>query len=461
MTLAHVPRYEGDQVSERDGRAVVVGASMAGLLVARVLTDAFETVIIVEHDSLPDEPRARRGVPQSRHPHVLWEAGRTTLEDLFPGYGEHLLAAGGLLIDLGRDFHPYDKGGFLATTPNRLPMYSASRPLFEQVVRRGVLGLDGVDVRAGCQFIDYLVDDDATTVEGVKLRDRRSKSSVLTADLVVDATGRTSRTPALLEAHGYRPPPTEEVQIDVAYSSTLVERPADDRRAYFVAPDPPRTRGGAAFPLEDDRWLVNVHGMHGDHPPTDRAGVVEFAETLPVAHLKRLLDTRAWVTDEIDHYPFASNRRHYYEDLKRFPEGLLVTGDAVASFNPVYGQGMSVAALEALQLHHCLAMGRDGDLASRFFDRVETVVDPAWTLAVGSDLQFAETDAPTPREAELLNRYLSRLTRRAHTDGVLAEAFLRVVAMERPPSSLLRPSIAWRVFRPTTARNTTSTDVSA
>ncbi|WP_458207930.1 FAD-dependent oxidoreductase [Haladaptatus sp. NG-SE-30] len=447
MTLANVPRYDDDQLSGGRGTAVVVGASMSGLLAARVLADRYEQVTIVERDSLPDEPVARRGVPQASHPHILWEAGRTTLEDLFPGFGEELLSEGGLMFDLGRDFHAYDQGGFFAEGPKRLPLYSASRPLFEQIVRRCVFELDGIDVQPDCQFVDYLVNDSATSVEGVVVRDGGAKKSEVTADLVVDAMGRASRTPTWLEAHGDTPPPVDEVHIDVAYSSGLIERPSDDRRAFFVAPDPPRTRGGAAFPVKGGHWQVNVHGMHGDHPPTEAEAFAEFAASLPVPHLKRLLDTHSWVSNDVDHYPFPSNRRCRYETLDRFPEGLLVIGDAIASFNPIYGQGMSVAALEALQLHHTLA-GHDEDLALRFSDRAETVVDTAWMMAVGADCQFSQTEGPTPRGADLFDRYLSRLVRRAHTDGVLADAFARVLTMQQPPTALLHPHIVWRVFNP-------------
>lgn len=449
MSIATTPRYDPDQISNIGNRAVVVGGSMAGLLTARILADYFKEVMIIERDRLPDEPIARRGVPQAHHPHILWEAGRSTLEDLFPGYGEELLSAGGLMIDLDRDFKAYDQGDFFAEGAKRLPIYSASRPLFEQIVRRYLFDLDGVEMRSGCQFNGYLVDRDGRDVKGVAVSEEDAGEIELTADLVVDATGRTSRTPTWLEEHGYTPPPTDEVYIDVAYSTTHIERPADDRRAYFVGPDPPRTRGGAAFPIEGGQWQVNIHGMHGDHPPTDAEGFVEFAGSLPIPHLKQLLDTNTWVAEDIEHYPFPSNLRRRYEKLDQFPDGLVVIGDAIASFNPIYGQGMSVAALEALQLHHTLSSGRREDLALRFFDRAETVVDTAWKFAIGADHQFSQTEGPKPRGTDFFNWYTSRVVQTAHTDSVVGEAFARVIMMEQPPTSLLRPGVMWRVLRTT------------
>ena len=448
MTLATVPRYRRTRVSAVGEHAVVVGGSMAGLFAARILADGFETVTVVERDPLPDETAPRDGVPQAHHPHALLEAGRATMEDLFPGYGEELLSAGGLLVDGATDVKFYDEGGFLAAGPKRIPQYVATRPLFEHVARRRLTDVDGVKMRSGCRWLGYLTGDDASAVDGVAVQNRNAEREELPADLVVDATGRTSRTPAWLEDHGYTPPPLDDVEIAVVYSSLAVGRPPNDRRAIFAPASHPRSRGGVALPVEGDRWLVNIHGMHGDHPPADAAGFREFAATLPIPHLERILERHPQVSDEIERYPFPSNRRRYYEELEAFPDGLVVLGDAIASFNPIYGQGMSVAALEALVLHRTLAAGGREGLALRFFERAAEVIDVAWTMALGADFQFSETTGQKPSGAELFGRYLSRLTRTAHTDGTLRDALYRVIMMEVPPASLLRPRIAWRVLKP-------------
>ena len=419
---------------------------MAGLLAARVLADAYEGVTIIERDALPDEPTPRRGVPQGRHVHVLLESGRATLEDLFPGFGEELLRAGGLLIDGGSDFRFYDEGGYFAPTGVRMEVYCASRPLIEHVVRRRLETRAEVQLRDACQFTGYLVDASGERVEGVAVREAEGGEMELHADLVVDATGRTSRTPSWLAEHGYDPPRVDEVQVDVTYSSVHVERPSGDRRMFLLPPSAPRPFGGAAFPVEGDRWLVTLAGVHGEEPPAAPAGFGDFAARLPTPELARLLDRHRIRSEEAERYPFPSNRRRRYEALDRFPSGLLVTGDAIASFNPIYGQGMSVAALEALQLHHALASTDGPDLALPVFDRIADVVDIAWNLAVGADFGFDRTTGPKPRGTDLFNRYLSRLFRRAHRDGALTEAFYRVLTLERPPRSLLRPGVLRRVL---------------
>ncbi|MDL5363318.1 NAD(P)/FAD-dependent oxidoreductase [Halalkalicoccus sp. NIPERK01] len=448
MTLATVPRYESTQPDTDGGHAVVVGASIAGLCTARILADAFDEVTVIDRDPLPDEPVARRSVPQARQIHILWEAGRTTLEDLFPGYSEDLLAAGGVAIDGQHDLYTYGQGDFLAAGSKPFPLYAATRPLYEQVLRRHVSRLDAVQLWDRCQCVDYLVDDAATAVTGVAIRNEDAGRAELSTDLVVDATGRTSRTPVWLENHDYTPPVMDEVHINVAYSTTFIERPTDDARMIGVLAEAPRTRGGAVLPVEGDRWLVNLHGVHGDHPPTDTAGFEDFAGSLPTPELKHLLDEHPWVSEEIHHYPFQSNRRHRYEDLDRFPNGLVVVGDAIASFNPIYGQGMSVAALEALVLHHVLATDGREALALRFFARVAEVVDTAWMMAIGADFGFPQTRGPKPRGTALFDWYLSRLFRRAHTDGALTDAFTSVLSMQQPPTVLFRPRILWRVLGP-------------
>jgi 2-polyprenyl-6-methoxyphenol hydroxylase-like FAD-dependent oxidoreductase len=419
---------------------------MAGLFVARVLADEFRTVTVLERDSLPAGTTARGGVPQGRHVHLLLSAGGATLADLFPGFGEDVVAAGGLIIDGASDLKHYDEGDFLADGTGRIPIYTASRPVFERVVRRRVTEVDGVELRPNCRWTDYLTDDDG--VAGVAVATADGEATTLAADLVVDATGRTSRTPTWLADHGFERPETDEVRVNIAYSTVRLERDAGDRRMLFVAPSPPRIRGGAAFPIEDDRWQVTLFGLHGDHPPADADGLTDFAASLPIPHLERLLRTRPLLTDDVAHYPFPTSLRRRYEDLDEFPDGLLVVGDAVSSFNPIYGQGMTVAALEALTLHHALADGRE-NLAARFFEDATTVVDTAWTLAVGADFAFEGTDGPKPRGTDLTNRYLSRLIRAAHTDSVLRDAFSRVLMLERSPATLFRPGVLWRVFGPT------------
>ncbi len=447
MTLKTVPEYDPTRLGDIGAHAVVVGGSMAGLLAARVLADGFTTVTLIERDVFPEEPVARRGVPQGRHIHLMLESGRTTIEELFPGYTDELLAEGGLKIDAMADFLHYEQGGYLAEHPNALSTYCASRPLFEHVVRRQITDRDAIQIRDECQCLDYLVDTAAGAVTGVQIQSESGQEE-LAADLVVDATGRTSRTPRLLDDHGFESPPVDEVHVDVAYSTAVVERPPDDRRLFFVPPAPDRPRGAGVFPAEDGRWLTTFFGLHGDHPPTEIDDLRDFAASLPGPDFAGLLTDQASLSDEIAQYPFPSNRRNRYEALDRFPTGLVVIGDAIASFNPIYGQGMAVAALEALILHDTLKTAETSNLATTFFDRVEQPVNQAWSIAIGGDFAFPQTTGPKPRGTDFINRYLDRFVRKAQTDPELRKALYHVFNLKKPTSSLLHPRILWRVLQP-------------
>jgi hypothetical protein len=222
MTLSTVGRYQSSHVQQEGEHAAVVGGSLAGLLAARVLADGYDTVTIIEKDSLPDDPRSRPGVPQGPQIHALQEAGRATLEDFFPGFGEDIISAGGLLIDGASDFKFYDEGGFLADGTKRFPMYFATRPLFEHVIRRRVTSFENVELRTECQFMDYLFDSETMTVEGIAIREGSDQKRIA-ADLVVDATGRTSRTPTWLDNHGFDAPDIDEAVISFSVNRTTIE----------------------------------------------------------------------------------------------------------------------------------------------------------------------------------------------------------------------------------------------
>lgn len=447
MTLSSVSPYEPESVPDVGERAVVVGGSMAGLMATRVLTDGYDQVTLLEADPLPDASVARRGVPQSEHVHAMLEPGRVILNDLFPGYQDELRDEGGLVIDAAAELEYYDQGRCLAHPPSELPMPCASRPLFERIVRRRVAALEGVTVRDECQFVEYHTDEHATAVEGVVFRDEDSRERTLSADLIVDATGRRSRTHQWLADHGYPSPAVDRVDVDLAYGTVAIERPPDNREAYLCAPSVPDAKGGTAVPAEGDRWIVTLFGMHGDHPPTDQEQYIEYAEQLPTARLADLLKKREWVTNEVSFYPFPASQWRHYEELDRFPDGLVVTGDAIASFNPIYGQGMSAAALDALQLHHTLAEGTH-EIGPRFFDRAEPHLDVIWQTAVGADFEFEETEGPKPFGTDLFNRYVSRVIDTAHDNERVSEAFVRVLRLEKQPTTLFRPGVAARVLLP-------------
>lgn len=441
MSLASIPRYDPNDAERTAGTAVVVGGGAAGLIATRVLADHFERVVLCERDPLSDSVAFRRSVPQDRQPHLLLGAGQAILDDLLPGLTESVIRSGGMLIDWTRDLIYYEAGGHIASGSESIPMLAASRPLLEYEIRSRVRAWQGIELKAPCHVSGYhLVDGQ---VSGVV-----TDQGVLEADFVVDASGRSSTTPSWLAENGYERPAVEEVTIDVEYSSVRVSRPSHERRMVIVPPSAPRTRGGGAFPIENDQWIVTLQGMHGDSPPSSIESFRAFTKALPIDDLTQILEDHSIESENAAVYPFPVSRRHRYERLADRPDRLVVIGDALATFNPIYGQGISVSALEAMELHQALLGDRIDVAVDRYFKRAATVIDSAWRLSVGSDFRFDQTEGPRPRGTRLTNRYLERLFKRAHTNAHLAEAFAGVAMMQRPMTDLLRPSILWRVYRP-------------
>jgi 2-polyprenyl-6-methoxyphenol hydroxylase-like FAD-dependent oxidoreductase len=436
------------QHQEQRTHAIVMGGSMAGLVTARVLSAHFERVTLVERDPLPPGADHRRGVPQGRHTHGLLASGRRVLDRLFPGISEELMEGGAVPDDLLRDSRWFVEGGRLARASSGLDGLLMSRPYLESVVRRRVLALPNLSVRQNAQVEGLLFGAAGTRVTGVRLR-----SETLAADLVVDTTGRGSRSPQWLEEMGYERPVEEHVEIALRYTTRLFRRRATDLNgdsAVVVPPTPEGKRGGVMLAQEGDRWTVTLITHFGDEPPAALAGFLEFARDLPSSDIYEVVRDAEPIGDATSTRFLASTRRRY-EKLRRFPRGYLVLGDGISSFNPIYGQGMSVAALEAVELDATLRKGST-DLARRFFARAAKVVDTPWAVAVGNDLRMPETIAPRSAAVNLVNWYLAHLRRAAHHDPTLAVAFMKVANLVATPASVLHPRLVLRVFLGNLAR---------
>lgn len=424
--------------------AIVMGGSMAGLLAARVLSGYFERVTIVDRDSLPSSACQRRGVPQGRHTHGLLAGGGRAIEKFFPGITEALANGGAVAGDVARESRWFFEGGRLSGTSSGLQGLLLSRPMIEAGVRERVLALKNVTVRGNGAVEMLTVEDEGSRVSGVQI-----DNELMAADLVVDATGRQSRTPKWLERLGYTKPPEEEVYVALAYTTRLFKRRPGDLggdMAVVIPPTPEGKCGGVMLAQESERWTVTLIGHFGKHAPEDLDGFLEFARALPAPYIYEAIHN-AEPLGEAAGARFPASVRRRYESLKRFPESYLVIGDAVCSFNPIYGQGMSVAALEAAELDATLAAGTE-QLARRYFARIAKIVDTPWQIAVGNDLRMKETRGPRSAAVSFVNWYISRLHKAAHTDPTLTVAFLEVNNLVAPPAKLFHPRILLRVLRP-------------
>jgi 2-polyprenyl-6-methoxyphenol hydroxylase-like FAD-dependent oxidoreductase len=377
-------------------------------------------------------------------------SGLGAIEELVPGITDELLAAGARPCKSLREIRLVISGHLLSREAPGADVLLASRPLIEGHIRRRVLALHNVSVRERCHAAELLTSSDGKRVSGVRIRPRDGNRTeeVCEADLTVAATGRSARVPALLEALGYRRPEEERLTIDLLYVSRRVRLkqgalPGDRIIGIGARPGLPR---GLMLIEQEDHWILTVSGYGAEHhPPTDERGYFEFiASVAPPDILAAIREAEP--LSEIVAHGFPANQRRRYDRLKRFPDGLLAVGDAISSFNPLYGQGMSVAALEAIELRRCLERG-DGRLARRFFRVAGKVVGPAWDMAVGGDLALPDVKGHRPLTLRLTNAYVERLLQVAERDRLVAAAFNDVADLLAPPQSIMRPRVLRRVLR--------------
>lgn len=444
--------------------AVVLGGSMAGLLAARVLSDFYDRVTVVERDALSDEPVARRGVPQSRQPHVLLARCGEIAEELFPGILDEMVAGGAHRWDDGdlSRIHATFNGHLLHQSgtipdPRSLINHLASRPFIECHVRRRLCALSNVTVLDGHDIVELAATGGRVT--GVVIhRHADAAVSTLTAQLFVDATGRGSRTPAFLERLGYGRPTEEELAVRIAYASMPMRIPEGTLREHTVARgfEPGRPRACFMFQCEGDTWMIGAGTMGGVEPPSTREELLEFGS----AHLPaRALDAAraAEPLAEVRIHRFPANRWRRYDKMHPTPDGLVVIGDAVCSFNPVYGQGMTVASIEALTLRDSLRRG-DDDLPRRFHRAAAKKIRVAWQTAVGSDLALPEVQGRRPFSMHITNAFVDQVLTAAESDSFVTQEFLRVTGMLVGPSRMLRPTFLFHVAKASRRRRPSITE---
>lgn len=433
-------------------RAVVVGASMGGLTAAQALAPHFERVVVLESDVLRDDTADRAGVPQGKHVHLLLAGGLRALGELFPGFEHDLARAGAVPMRVGLDLRSETPA--FSPFPQRdlgIRAYAMSRPLVELTTRRRAQANRAIELRQRCRVQELLARADGA-VTGVRYEDAHGTAQTLDADFVVDASGRGTLTLRLLEALGRVPPAETTIGVDLTYATAVFEIPSTapaDWKGVFTIPAGDG-RGGLMLPLEGNRWILTVAGRHSVKPPGDEAGFMDYVAGLrtrtifdAIKHAKRLGD--------VARFAFTMSTRRHYDALPEFPTGVVPLGDAVCRFNPIYGQGMSVAAQEAVALGALL-----GDrttereplrgLAAEFFARAVPIIDTPWASAVIPDFAHPETRGERPADFEQTLRFGLALGRLAAHDPEIHRLTAEVQHLLKPRSVYRDPALVDRVL---------------
>jgi 2-polyprenyl-6-methoxyphenol hydroxylase-like FAD-dependent oxidoreductase len=380
-------------------RAIVIGGSMAGLCAARVLSGFFKKVTVIDRDAYPAGAHERPGVPQSRHVHALLARGRIELDRLFPGFEKTMLERGALEINLGSDFATLRPTGWAVRRPNLITTLFASRVLIEATIRELLRRSPNVELIERADAVGFeTIRADSIRVTGVKVNPRDSGSPfTLTGDLIVDASGRSTKCPAWIEAMGLPMPSETVVDSHTGYASRWyrvnpASRPKDWWwKGIWIDPADSST-AGVMFPVEGDRMIVTMAGIGGKYPPNDEDGFTARLGELrsPIIALEVAL---AKPISKVYSYRQMANRWRHYEKWKSRLDGFVALGDSTCVFNPVYGQGMTSGALSALILGDAIknSGADDRELPRKFFAAQAHFQAEPWGLATGADFRIAGT----------------------------------------------------------------------
>jgi 2-polyprenyl-6-methoxyphenol hydroxylase-like FAD-dependent oxidoreductase len=434
-------------------RAIIIGAGMGGLAAAGALADHFEQVLVLERDTLPVEPIHRSGTPQSKHVHILLKGGALALEQLFPGFQNDLTKAGSVVVDSPLASR-IERSGYDPFPQRKLDLLvcCATRPLIEFSLRQKLKEHPNVTVTHGQRVQGIVATPDGTAATGVHCREANGQADAMDADLIIDASGRGVLTLDLLKSLG-RPLPAETtIGMDMSYSTACFVMPdglARDWQLVLTAADAPKSsRAGFLCPSENNQWIVTLAGMHGEKPPGDWDGFLSFARSLRTQTIYEAI-AQAQRIGQIHRFAMPASILRHFERLDNFPRGLLPLGDAICRFNPVFGQGMSVAALEASSLKRLLdASAADADplakLATAYFAEVHEMLKTPWSVA-NLDLVFPETSGIRPPDLERTLKFGAGVLRLAARDPEVHRLMLEVSHLLKPSSVYGAPDFVQRV----------------
>jgi len=441
-------------------QAVVIGAGMGGLAAAAAVAEHFDRVTILDRDSLPQAPSHRSGTPQSRHLHALLAGGLQALCDLLPGFEEDLVRAGAVPLRGGLDIRT-ERPGFdpFPARDVSIRVYAMSRPLLEFTVRERLQKTKNVEIRSMVRVTEIVPSPDGARATGVRVVDEDGTAGFFAADLVIDSSGRGVPTIAFLQATGRQGPEETQIGVNVGYTTARYRIPPSQSstwKAVLHLPEAPATsRGALLFPMEDDQWILALGGRGDEVPPGDEAGFSNWARLLRTPTIFDAISSAERVGDLV-RYLFPKSVRRHFTRLPSFPSGLVPLGDAICVFNPLYGQGMSVAAQEAVLLRRLLGEGSDAvgmppRLAADFFAEVESILETPWAMSALPDLVYPSATGDRPKDFAQTLQFGAAVTRLAASAPDVHKIMAEVAYLLRPRSVYREPDLMRRVLAEMTA----------
>ncbi len=434
--------------------AIVIGGSMAGMLTAQVLSSYFEKVTIIDRDQFPEEAEIRDGVPQARHLHVLLAKGLEIVERLFPGIEAEMIANGATTQVWGQDTTMFMERGWMPSFESEMKTHGISRMVLEWLVRKRIRANNKITLTERTIVKRLVTTDDKQRVIGVETQMKgETTTRIVEANLVADASGRSSNAPEWLTGLGYEQVKETVVNSFLGYASRWYKRPPTfpaDKKMITIQSLPPKyLSGGVIMEVENGECIVTLAGVNRNYPPTDEVGFLEFTRNLLSPAIYDIIRD-AEPLSKVFGYQRTENRIRHYERFNRWPDGFLVLGDAACAFNPIYGQGMTTAAMEAEALGKLLNeyTGRStAGMTKVFQTRLAKVIETPWLMATSEDLRYPATEGEAPNwRIRFVQQYIQRIIAIMPDYPEVADTFLHVMNLVQPPTQLFRPGILIKVI---------------
>ena len=434
-------------------RAVVIGAGASGLSAARAVADYFKEVVVLERDRLPDTATTRPGVPQGTQAHGILGGAMKGLRELFPGFDQDLIQAGAVTINQGFELLAELPG--IDSFPRRKwdwITYSLTRPLIELTIRRRLARQPNIALRGGCRVVEILGTPDGARVTGVRFQTAEGLEAVQ-ADLVIDASKHGSLTLSFLKSTGHPMPEETTIGVDIRDATALFAlRPGafGEFKAIVTFPKAPESaNAGYLLPVENNCFQLLLIGRGEDNPPTDGDAFVNYARKLETSTIYNAMKGAKQLS-QVVRYGFPESKWRHFGMLDRFPRGLAPTGDAFCCLNPVYGQGITVAVLEANIMRRLLKANADetdplAAFGPQFLGEAEALLKDPWTMSATPDFLYPETRGIRPKDLDDNLRFQNAMLRLSTRDADLVELIAEVRHMLKPMSVLNEPELVRRV----------------